>query len=74
MILVYGFVITVPVMAFAQVSAANKDAVGPVDKTIHEKDRVYSAGAHHPDDPDMGRILKTGYPCRITRRIATPVA
>jgi hypothetical protein len=74
MILVYGFVITVPVMAFAQVSATHKDAVGPVDKTIHEKDRVYSAGAHHPDDPDKGRILKTGHPCRVSRCITAPVA
>jgi len=74
MILVYGFVITVPVMAFTQVSAAYKDAVGPADKTIHEKDRVYSAGAHHPDDPDMGRILKPRHPSCVSRRIAAPVA
>ena len=61
-------------MAFTKVSTAHKDAVRSVDKTVHEKDRVYSAGAHHPDDPDAGGILKTGHPCRISRRIATPVA
>jgi hypothetical protein len=33
--LVDGFVITVPVMTLAQVSATNKDAVSPVDKPIH---------------------------------------
>ena len=61
-------------MAFTKVSPAHKDAVRAVDKTIHEKDGVYSACAHHPDDPDMGRILKTGHPCCIGRRIAAPVA
>jgi hypothetical protein len=72
--LVNGFVITVPVMAFAQVSAAYKDAIGPVDKAIHEEQGVYSARAHHSDYPDMGRVLKTRHPCGISRRIATPVA
>ncbi len=72
--LVYGFVITGPVMAFTKVSAAHKNAVRSIDKTVHEKDRVNSACAHHPDDPDAGGILKTGHPCCISRRITAPVA
>ena len=71
---VYGFVITGPVMAFAKVSATHKDAVRSVYKTVHQKDRVYSARAHQPDDADIGRILETSHPCRISRCITAPVA
>lgn len=72
--LVNGFVITVPVMTLAQVSAAHKDAVSPIHKTIHQKNSVYSSRAHYPDDADMRRILKTRHPGRISCGIATPVA
>ncbi len=74
MILVYGFVITVPVVTFAKVSATHEDAISPVDKAVYEEDGVDSAGAHHADNPDMGRILKTRHPCCISRRVAAPVA
>jgi hypothetical protein len=46
-------------MALAKVSAAHKDAIRPVHKTIHQEAGVYSSRAHHPDNTDMGRILKT---------------
>ena len=71
---VYGFVITRPVLAFTEVSTTHKDAISPIDKPIHEEDGIYAARAHHPDDPDVGRILKTGHPSRISRCIATPMA
>ena len=74
MIFVYSFVITVPVMAFAKVSATHKDAVGLVYKTVQEEYGVYAAGAHDPDHPNMRGILKTRNPCRISRCIAAPVA
>ena len=70
----YDFVITSPVMAFTEVSAAYKNAVCATDKTIHKKDGIYPAGAHNPDDPHKGWILKAGHPCRISRGIAAPVA
>jgi len=60
-------------MAFSQVSAAHKDAVGAIDKTIHEKGGIYSARAHYSNNAYMGRILKPAHPCRIRRRIAAPV-
>lgn len=71
---VNGLVITVPVMTLSQVSAAHEDAVCSVDKTLHQEHSVYTPRAHHPDHTDMGRILKTRHPCRISRRIAAPVA
>jgi hypothetical protein len=71
---VNGLVITVPVMTLSQVSATHKDAVCSLDKTIHQKHSVYTPRAHHPDHTDMGRILKTRHPSRISRRIAAPVA
>jgi hypothetical protein len=61
-------------MALAQVSAAYKDAIGSVYKTIHQEHSVYSSRAHHADNTDMGRILKTRHPGRVSRRIAAPVA
>jgi hypothetical protein len=61
-------------MAFAEMSAAHKNTVCTIDKTIHDKDRVDSAGAHHSDNPDMGWILKTGHTGCIGGSIATPVA
>jgi hypothetical protein len=67
-------VVTVPVMALAEMSASDENAVCAIDKTVQEKHGVYSARAHNPDHPDVGRILKPRHPSRISRRIATPVA
>lgn len=61
-------------MAFAKMSAAGKDAVRSVDKTFHKENRVDAARAHHPDDPHVSRILKTGHTGSISGGIATPVA
>jgi hypothetical protein len=61
-------------MAFTKVSTAYKNTVCPIDKTIHEEDGIYPAGAHHPDHPDMVRVLKPGHASRISRCIATPMA
>jgi hypothetical protein len=71
---VYGFVITRPVMAFTEVSPTHKDAISPIDKSIHQENGIYPAGAHHPDHPDMVGVLKPGHPSRIRRCIATPMA
>jgi hypothetical protein len=69
----YGFVITGPVMTFAKVSPANENPVRPFDKTVQNKDGIYPAGTHDPYSPNVGRILKSGHPRGIRRRIATPV-
>jgi hypothetical protein len=68
------FVITGPVMALIKMSTAYENTIGSMDKTIHEKDWVYSAGTHHPDHPQVGWILETGHTCRIGCSIAAPVA
>lgn len=69
-----GLVITVPVMALAQVSAADKNAVCPVNETVYEKQGINATGAHDPNDPDMGRILESGYSGRVRCGIAAPMA
>ena len=71
---IYDFVITGPVMAFTKVSTANENAVCSIDKSIHEKDGVYPAGAHYPDHPHLGRVLEAGNTRRISCGIAAPVA
>jgi hypothetical protein len=61
-------------MAFTEVSPTHKNTIRPIDKPINEEDGIYPAGAHHPDHPDMVRVLKPSHPSRISRGIATPVA
>lgn len=61
-------------MAFAQMSATGKDAVRAVDKAFDDEDRIDSSRAHHPNDPDMRRILKAGHAGGIGGSIAAPVA
>ena len=70
---VNNFVITGPVMAFTKVSAAGKDAVGPVYEAGQQKGRLDPAGAHHPDGSDMGRVLQPADTGRIRGRKTTPV-
>ncbi len=72
--LIDDFVITGPVMALTEVSPTHKDAIRSIDKTIHEEDWVNTAGAHNPDYPHVGRILKPCHSCSIGRCIAAPVA
>jgi len=52
------FVITVQVMTFAQVSPHDHDAVCSFGQRMSHKIRVHHAGAHHPNGPHIGRILK----------------
>jgi len=68
------FVITGPVMTFPKVSTAGKYTVCAIDKTFKDKNRIYPSGAHDPDDPDIGWILKSGNASCVRRSITTPVA
>jgi hypothetical protein len=61
-------------MAFTEVSPTHENTIRAIDKPINEEDGIYPAGAHHPDHPDMVRVLKPSHPSRISRGIATPVA
>ena len=69
-----NFVITGPVMTFPEVSTTGKYPVCAVDKSFKDKNGIYPAGAHDPDDPNMGWILKSGNACCVRRSITTPVA
>jgi hypothetical protein len=60
-------------MAFAVLSAAGKDTVCALDKAAQDKGRINPAGTHHPDCPQVGRILEPGYPGSIGSCITTPV-
>ena len=66
--------ITFQVMAVADVSAGNQDAVGPFQKRLEQKSLIDPAGAHQPDQPDIGRILHTRHSGQIRPGIGTPVA
>ena len=56
--LIHDFVITGPVMAFTEMSPTYKDPICSANKSFHEKDRIYPAGAHDADNPNGGWILK----------------
>lgn len=71
---VNNFVITGPVMTLPEVSTTGKYTVCTVDKAFKDKNGIYTAGTHDPDDPDMGWILESGNACRIRGSITTPVA
>ena len=69
-----GVVITNLVMTLSQLSPTHKNAISPIQKPIHQEDGIYPAGAHHPDHPDMMRVLNPGHPSRVRRGIAAPMA
>jgi hypothetical protein len=49
--------ITFQVMAVADVSAGNQNAVCSFQKSLEQKAVIYPAGAHEPDQTDIGRVL-----------------
>jgi hypothetical protein len=60
-------------MTVADVSASDKDTVGPVFKPLKYEIRVDTAGAHNPNNTHIRGILKPADPSQISRRICTPV-
>ncbi len=61
-------------MAVADVSPRDQYAVGTHLKCLEDEVWIDTAGTHHPDNPHIGRILKTADACKISGRIGTPVA
>ena len=61
-------------MTLTKMSPAHEYSVCSIEKSIQNEERVYPSGTHHPDDADIGRILKPGHACCICRRITAPVA
>jgi hypothetical protein len=69
-----GFFITFQVMAFPGMSPHDNDTVSPFAKSFYHHFRVDHAGTHHPDCPEVWRILDAHYSCQIPAGICTPVA
>jgi hypothetical protein len=61
-------------MTFAEVSAKNKNAIGPLPQGIHHMLGMNHPGAHHPYNPHIMRILHPGYASQISGGIRAPVA
>ena len=61
-------------MTVANVSAGNQDAVYPFQKCPEQEAVIDPAGAHEPDQTDIGRILHAGHPGQISSGISAPVA
>jgi hypothetical protein len=70
----HGIVITDLVMTFLQLSAAHEYPIGACREGFDDEQGIHSAGTHDSDRSDVRRVLKTGNPRRISRRIAAPVA
>jgi hypothetical protein len=62
------------VMAFTGPASAQEDAVGPVRKSPDDEFQIDSSGAHHPDDPDMRRVLIARNSGEVRACVAAPVA
>ena len=66
--------ITFQVMAVADMSAGNQDAVCPFQERLEQEAVIDPAGAHESDQTDIGRILHAGHPGQVSSGISTPVA
>jgi hypothetical protein len=67
-------VIAKGVVAIADVSPGPHDAVGTFLEGPQHVRRAYSTGAHHPQQPHVGRILHPAYPRGVGACIRAPVA
>ena len=54
-----GKVIATNIVAFAGVSARYQNAVCALKKSVQNKQGIDPARAHYPDNPDIGRVLKS---------------
>jgi len=50
------------IVTLARPAAADIDAISTIRERPEYKIRVYPAGTHEPDDPDVSGILKTRDP------------
>ena len=69
-----GFVITVQVMAFTQVSAHDDHAVSPALECFDHQVGVHHARAHDPHGAHVGRILQARDAGQVPTGIGAPVA
>jgi hypothetical protein len=66
--------ITFQVMAVAQVSPHDQNAVDAFMEGVHHQVGMHHAGAIHPDDPEVGGILHPGDAGQVSPGIGAPVA
>jgi hypothetical protein len=66
--------ITVQVIAFTDVSAADKDAVHPLLECEQDVMGGDTATAHDPNHTDVGRVLQTTDPSQVSSGIRSPGA
>src|SRR4030043_188255 len=62
------------IVAVADVTSTDQDAVGALRQGVDHQIRMNHAGTHYPYDPYTCRILKTGNTCQIRSRVGAPVA
>jgi hypothetical protein len=61
-------------MTLSKMSPADEKTVSTIDEALYKEDRVDTTGAHDPDNPDIGRVLKAGDAGCVSGGIAAPVA
>ena len=60
-------------MAVPRMSPADEDAIGTLQESFHDVDRINGTGTHEPDDAYVCRVLDPRCAGQIGRRIRTPV-
>jgi len=66
--------ITFQVMTISDISAGHQPPIRPSLKRLKQEAVIHPAGAHQPDQTDIGRILHAGDPCQVGPGISAPVA
>jgi hypothetical protein len=61
-------------MAIPNMSAGDKDTVGPLGQGLEDEVGIYPSRAHDPDNPHFRRILHAAYSGQVRGRVCTPVA
>jgi hypothetical protein len=61
-------------MAFSQVSTNHQNAIGALFEGMDDQMRTHHTGAHHPDNPQVRRILHTTDPSQVSSSIRSPRA
>ena len=67
-----GGYITIQVMAFSNMSAPYKNAVNPLLKSQQEMMGRHAGRTHHPDHPDICRVLQSTDPSQVSSRVCSP--
>jgi len=70
----FSRIITIQVIAFAQMSAAHENAVHPLLECPQHMVGRHAPGAHDTDDPDICRVLHTTDPSQVSSGVCSPGA